>query len=957
MERIGRHASGYAARLTLTGMSFNFEQILIFAVMKRLFLLDAYALIYRAYYALIRSPRVTSKGVNTSAVFGFCNTLDEILRKENPTHIAVCFDPKGPTFRHEAYAGYKAQRDKQPEDITLAVPYIKRILEAYRIPVVEVEGYEADDVIGTLSRMAEREGFETYMMTPDKDYGQLVTDRVKMYRPALRGEGFEIRGPREVCERYGVARPSQVIDLLALEGDVSDNIPGCPGVGEKTARKLIAEWGSVENLLDHASELKGALRGKIEDNAEQIRFSKYLVTIRTDVPLPPDVTPGNMERRAEDVEALIEVYRELEFKTFISRLKARAVVSGAPVKSEAPPAPADGMGSLFDLPAINTDEGKTIRPVECMADSYRIAATAEEAAEAIRRMASGSVVGVAVNAPGEEAMRATFEGVALCCAECNAVYLPFPEGHDARQRFAAMLQPLFDGHVTVVSHDVKRDMLLLRRIGVDFAGDNYFDTAVAHYLIDSESKHTLPVIMERYLALEPVNMADPKARNSAVSSTVAEAAARYCEEADVALRLYRPLMADVKAEGLTPLLRDIELPMVRVLAEMEWTGVRIAPAELREQSHRFTAQIAEMEEEAYRLAGVRFNVGSPGQVGEILFGRLQLDPKAKKTSTGAYATTEKILEKHRADHPLVDLILKIRKLRKLTATYLDALPALVNPETGKIHTTYNQTVAATGRLSSANPNLQNIPVRSDDGREIRRAFIADEGDLFMSADYSQIELRLIADLSADPDMTQAFIEGDDIHRATAAKIYHESLESVTDDQRRNAKTANFGIIYGISAFGLSERLGIPRSEAKMLIDGYFATYPHIREYLDKAVETARAKGYVETICGRKRRLPDINSRNAVVRGYAERNAVNAPLQGSAADIIKMAMVAIYSEIGRRNLRSRMIMQVHDELIFNVVPDELGEMQELVTRCMENAYSNRVPLKVSMGIGANWLEAH
>ncbi|MDE6527007.1 MAG: DNA polymerase I, partial [Muribaculaceae bacterium] len=528
-------------------------------------------------------------------------------------------------------------------------------------------------------------------------------------------------------------------------------------------------------------------------------------------------------------------------------------------------------------------------------------------------MAACDVVAIAVNAPGEEAMRARFEGIAICGDECDAVYLPYPVSDDSRRRYAAVIQPLFAGKTIVASHDVKRDMLLLRRIGVDFSGENYFDTAVAHYLIDSEAKHTLPVIMDRYLGLEPVSMADPKNRFTEVSPTPDMATGRYCEEADAVRRLYGPLTADIEAEGMTHLLREIELPMVRVLAEMEWTGVRIAPDELREQSLRFTARISEMEEEAYRLAGARFNISSPSQVGEILFGKLNLDPKAKKTTRGAYATTEKILEKHRKDHPVVDLILKIRKLRKLTATYLDALPALINPATGKIHTTYNQTVAATGRLSSTNPNLQNIPIRTDDGREIRRAFISDPGDLFMSADYSQIELRLMADLSGDEGMIEAFLSGADIHRATAAKIYHENLDDVTDEQRRNAKTANFGIIYGISAFGLSERLGIPRGEAKELIEGYLATYPAVARYMSDAIEKARIDGFVSTIMGRKRYLPDINSRSNTVRSYAERNAINAPLQGSAADIIKVAMVRIDSAIRAMGLRSRMIMQVHDDL--------------------------------------------
>lgn len=920
--------------------------------MNRLFLLDAYALIYRAYYALIRSPRITSGGRNTSAVFGFCNTLDDILRKENPSHIAVCFDPPGPTFRHEEYPDYKAQRDKQPEDITFAVPVIKRILEAYRIPVVEVERYEADDVIGTLSRMAEREGFETFMMTPDKDYGQLVTDRVRMYRPALRGEGFEIRGPEQVCERYGISSPRQVIDLLALEGDASDNIPGCPGVGEKTARKLIEEWGSVENLIANADKLKGALRKKIEEGAEKIMFSKHLATIRTDVPLPEGLTPDSLVRREPDTEALAEIFRELEFKTLLSRLRSRAAADRPedPAATAAPqPADASGMGSLFDLPSPPS--------ARCPAGTYKTAATPAEIDGAVAAISGSSRIALAVNATGEEAMRAKVEGIALCAAECEAVYIPLPADAPARSAAIEAIRPLFGGEALLLSHDMKRDIILLRREGLHILSDNYFDTSVAHYLIDSEAKHALPSVMERYLRLEPVSLPDPKKWYPESTLPLPEAAERFCEEADMVLRLHSPLAAAIAAEEMEPLLRSIELPMVRVLAEMEWTGVRIAPAELRELSRRYTAEIAALEAEAFELAGERFNIASPSQVGRILFGKLNLDPKAKKTTTGAFSTTEKVLEKHRNDHPLVGLILKIRKLRKLVTTYLDALPALINPATGKIHTTFNQTVTATGRISSTNPNLQNIPIRTDDGREIRRAFIADHGCLFMSADYSQIELRLIADLSADPDMIGAFRAGNDIHRATAAKIYHLPIDEVTDDQRRNAKTANFGIIYGISAFGLSERLGIPRAEAKMLIDGYFATYPGIRQYLDRAVETAREKGYVETICHRKRRLPDINSRNAVVRGYAERNAVNAPLQGSAADIIKIAMVAIHREIGLRSLRSRMIMQVHDELIFNVVPAELPELQEIVTRCMEQAYTNLVPLEVSVGIGQNWLEAH
>lgn len=920
---------------------------------KRLFLLDAYALIYRAYYALIRSPRITSKGLNTSAVFGFCNTLDEVLRKEEPSHIAVCFDPPGGhTFRHEMYADYKAQRDKQPEDITLSIPYIKEILEAYHIPAITVEGYEADDVIGTLSRIAEREGYTTYMMTPDKDYGQLVTDRVIMYRPSLRGEGFERRGPQQVCERYGISSPQQVIDLLALEGDASDNIPGCPGVGEKTASKLIAEWGSVENLIANTGSLKGALRKKIEDNAEQIRFSKDLVTIRTDVPLP-DISIDGLRRRDVDVAKLTDVYRRLEFRTFINRLNATA--SGAP--AAAAPSTKPAQGSLFDLDdagQVAETAGAPVvasRSLATVPHNYSIAGSAADVARAVVEATGFSDIGITVDADGAEPMTATLRGVALAFGNGRGIYVPlFPAAASEERR--VMLEPLFGARSPrLVSHDMKRDMLLLANAGFSMAND-YYDTSVAHYLIDPEMKHTLGLLSMKYLDYE---LLPPPAKGEAESESMR--ADRACESAGVSLRLLEPLQREIAEGGLEPLLRDIELPLTRVLADMERTGVRIDTAELNALSQRFSARLAEMEEKVYELAGVRFNISSPTQVGEVLFDRLKLDPAAKRTRRGAYSTTEEILEKHRQDHPVVDLILKIRALRKLLATYVNALPALVNPRTGRIHTSYNQTVTSTGRISSTNPNLQNIPVRTDDGREIRRAFVCEPGDMLMAADYSQIELRLMADMSGDPDMLEAFATGADIHRATAAKIYHLSPDEVTDNQRRNAKTANFGIIYGISAFGLSERLGIPRGEAKELIEGYFRTYPGVKEYMDRSIATAREKGYVTTIEGRKRMLPDILSRNSVVRGYAERNAINAPLQGSAADIIKKAMVSIASEMKVRGLRSKMLMQVHDELVFNIADGEMDVMRELVVRNMTGAYSGRVKLDVSVGTGTDWLQAH
>ena len=928
---------------------------------KRLFLLDAYALIYRAYYALIRSPRFTGAGFNTSAIFGFCNTLDDLLRKENPSHIAVCFDPPmGTTFRHLEYPEYKAQRDKQPEDITASIPYIKRILEAYRIPVVEVEGFEADDVIGTLAVRARQEGFDTYMMTPDKDYGQLVTDHIFMYRPALKGEGFEIRDSARVCEKYGISDPKQVIDLLALEGDASDNIPGCPGVGEKTARTLIEAWGSVENLLENTDKLKGALQKKVTENADKIRMSKHLATIRTDVPLDIDIP--DLIRKEIDIDMLTEIYTELEFRTLLGRLrasrKAAETVKETTIPTPATPAPAmpdnSGMASLFDTGGDDVPASEL--QSACEERHYRIVTSPAEAAAEISRLSKAPAIGMALYAVGEEAMTARWEGLALTVDECKAIYIPLNDS-STRQEILALIEPLFTGETTLVSNDVKRDYLLLKNAGINLSAP-YFDTTVAHYIIDPEMKHELRYVVAKYLRLELQGVSpDAKAGHPKKALGLEEAVSRYCEEADLALRLRTPLFDEIAKREMTPLLDEVELPLIRVLAEMEFTGVRIDSQVLTDLSARLKQRVREMEEEAYVMAGGPFNIGSPAQVGMVLFDRLQIDPKAKKTARGSYSTTEQILEKYAPKVPLVSLILKIRRLKKLIATYLDALPEMVNPHTGKIHTSYNQTVTATGRISSTNPNLQNIPIRTDDGREIRRAFIADPGDLIMSADYSQIELRLIADLSADKDMIEGFLSGDDIHRITASKIYGVPLADVTEDQRRHAKTANFGIIYGISAFGLSERLGIGRAEARQLIDGYFATYPHIREYLEKAVTIAREQGYVTTKMGRRRYLPDINSRNAVVRSYAERNAVNAPIQGSAADIIKVAMIRIYNEMESRGLRSRMIMQVHDELIFNVHPSELDEMRTLVIKQMEGAFHGAVPLTVSAGVASNWLEAH
>ncbi len=913
---------------------------------KKLFLLDAYALIYRAYYALIRAPRITSKGFNTSAIFGFCNTLHEILQKENPTHIAVCFDPKGGTFRHDLYTEYKAKREAQPEDITLSIPIIKEIVDAYRIPVFEVPGFEADDVIGTLSRMASAQGFTTYMMTPDKDYGQLVTDKVFMYRPSLKGTGFEIRGVQEICEKYGIQSPKQVIDLLALEGDAIDNIPGCPGVGPKTATKLIGEYGSIENLLANAGNINGALGERIRANADNIRFSYQLATIRTDVPV--EVNFDILVREPEDTERLREIFTRMEFKSFLPRLKG-----GEPTASATDAG--NGMLSLFDF-ADNVPPDDSGTPhVET---DYTEIDSETSIAKEIDTCLKAGTVGIALYAPGAEAMTAPLTAIALSHGERKARMIRIPAGKSHRKKTMRLLAPLFTTpSVTLVSHDIKRDMVLLRREGIDLSA-SYSDISLSHYVLQPEMRHRLADIALSVLNHHTSDYdAQATPRKPFAPIPPEELPDRLCEQADITLRLHAPLQKLLAENGQSALVNEIELPLARVLADMEWTGVRIDTGELNTLSVQLTVRVKEIEEQIYELAGERFNIASPMQVGEILFGKLQLDPKAKRTKTGGYSTTEEILEKHRAHHPIVGLILDARSLRKLLTTYVNALPELVNPQTGKIHTTYNQTVTATGRISSTNPNLQNIPIRTDDGREVRRAFIADSGCAVLSADYSQIELRLLASLSEDPELTEAFQKGLDIHRATAAKLYHVSYEDVTDTQRRNAKTANFGTVYGISAFGLSERLSIPRAEAKALIDGYFQTYPHLREFIEQSAELARKQGFVSTIMGRKRYLPDINSRNATVRSYAERNAVNAPIQGSAADIIKIAMIRIFNELNSLGMRSKMVMQVHDELIFNAPVDEIPQLQEIVTRLMEEAFDGAVPLEVSSGTGTNWLEAH
>lgn len=942
---------------------------------KKLFLLDAYALIFRAYYALINSPRITSRGVNTSAAFGFVNTLLEVLKKENPTHIAVCFDPAGPTFRHEAYEQYKAEREATPEDIKTAVPYIKEILHGFRIPVVEVPGYEADDVIGTLAHKARAAGITTYMMTPDKDFGQLVDDGVYIFRPGWRGGEFEVRGVSEICAKYEIDSPRQVIDILALMGDKVDNIPGCPGVGDKTAIKLIKEFHTVENLLDNTASLKGAMRKKVEENAEQIRFSKFLATIVTDAPVEFD--EREFARKEIDRERLMAVLEELEFRTLARRIfgadAAPKTSAGAPTapaafaegslfgEETAPAAAEKAQGaqqSLFD-PA---PDAETESSASAVTGDYTMATTTADIAGAFASLLQCREVGMHLVATAADTMRAEILGVALSSEPHKGVYMPVPALGEERGAIFDGLRSLADrAALTVVSGDVKRDIILLHGVGVNL-GRQYFDTAVAHYIVQPETSHSVEHLAEVILhrALTPLSaLTGPKGRTfTPIEALADDVVAGYaCERADSVLQLKPHLLRMVAENGMDNLLNEMELPLIEVLADMEISGVRVDVKSLRDYSRVLTAQVESIEAECHELAGERFNTSSPAQVGEILFGKLQLDPKAKKTKKGQYSTTEEVLQKLKDRHPIVEKILELRGVKKLLTTYVNTLPELINPATGRIHTTYNQTVTATGRLSSTNPNMQNIPVRNDEGREIRKAFIPAAGNVFFSADYSQIELRLVADFSGDRTMVDAFVHGHDIHAITASRIYHEPIESVTADQRRKAKTANFGILYGISAFGLSERLEIPRGEAKELIDGYFATFPTVRTYIDNIVAEAKRQGYVTTKFGRRRMLPDINSRNAVVRSFSERNAVNAPIQGTAADIIKIAMVRIYRRFVDEGLKSKMIMQVHDELNFDVVPAELDRVREIVTYEMEHAYSGSVPLTASTGAADNWLSAH
>lgn len=920
--------------------------------MDKLFLLDAYALIYRSYYAFINNPRINSKGLNTSAVMGFCNTLNEVLTKENPTHIGVAFD-HGLTFRNEAFPAYKAQREATPEDIKKSVPIIKQILEAYHIPCLQVDGFEADDIIGTLATKSGKKGIDTYMLTPDKDYGQLVGEHVWMYRPR-HGGGYETLGEREICDKYNITTPLQVIDLLALMGDTADNFPGCPGVGEKTASKLINQFGSIEELLRRTSEIKGKLREKVEKAIEDIKMSQFLATIRTDVPI--ELNLDDLTLKQPDENKLAEIFTELEFKSFANRILN---------KSQKISKTANKQLNLF---AESSDVGQ-VEPKNASFESlktghyeYKLIDNQEEVCSICDFFLTNKILSLDTETTSTNPMEAELVGLSFAVEPKKAFYVPVPANREDAINLVKIFKLLYENEEIVkVGQNIKYDMEVLRNYGIELKGP-MFDTMIAHYVLQPELRHNMDYMAEVYLNYQTIHIEEligergknQKNMRDLAPSDIYEYA---CEDADITLQLKNVLEPKLKEAGVADLFYQMEMPLVNVLAEMEMNGVRIDTEALKETSENFTKRMLDLEHQIHELAGEAFNVSSPKQVGDILFGKLHIAEKPKKTKKGQFVTGEEELQKYAAGNEIVTLILDYRALKKLLGTYVDALPKLINPRTGHIHTSFNQTVTATGRLSSSDPNLQNIPVRGEDGKEIRKCFIPEDGCLFFSADYSQIELRVMAHISGDKHMIEAFQHGYDIHAATAAKIYGKDMKDVTRDERTKAKRANFGIIYGITVFGLAERLGIDRAEAKQLIDGYFTTFPQVYDYMEQAKETARKQGYVETFFHRRRYLPDINSHNATVRGFAERNAINAPIQGSAADIIKVAMIRIYERFKRENIQSKMILQVHDELNFSVLPEEKEQVERIVMEEMQNAYPLRVPLIADGGWGKNWLEAH
>lgn len=921
--------------------------------MDKLFLFDAYALIYRSYYAFIKNPRINSKGLNTSAVMGFCNTLHEVLQKEQPKYLGVAFDPHGPTFRNEAYEQYKAQREETPEDIRKAVPIIKDILGAMHIPVLEVAGYEADDVIGTLARKAGTEGIDTYMLTPDKDYGQLVGGNVKMFRPR-HGGGYETLDAEGIKEKYGISSPEQVIDLLGLMGDSADNIPGCPGVGEKTAVKLITQFGSIDALLHRTDELKGALKKKVEENKEQIEFSKFLATIKTDVPI--DLNLDELTVKAPDEKRIIEIFNDLEFKTFTGRFLNKPKQQQKKVSSQ--------LDLFGEIPTDAAEEIKNgpSQSIKTVVHDYQLVDKEEDIHKLCDFLITKEFVSFDTETTSTEAINAELVGLSFCVEERQAFYVPVPADRQEAEKIVNIFKPLYESEeILKIGQNMKYDIEVLGNYGIEVRG-KMFDTMIAHYLIQPELRHNMDYMAEIYLGYQTIHIEEligPKGKGQKnMRDLTPEQIYEYAaEDADITLQLKNKLEPELKKYGAEDLFYNIEMPLMPVLAEMEMNGVRIDTDSLKETSGVLTSRMKEIESRIYELAGMEFNIASPKQVGEVLFDKLKIVEKAKKTKTGQYVTNEEVLQSLKHKHEIVADILEHRGLKKLLGTYVDALPKLINPRTGHIHTSFNQTVTATGRLSSSDPNLQNIPVRGEDGKEIRKAFIPEPGCEFFSADYSQIELRVMAHLSGDENMIEAFREGYDIHAATAAKIYKEDINDVSRDQRTKAKRANFGIIYGITVFGLAERLEISRDEAKQLISGYFETFPKVKEYMDKSIQRARAMGYAETLFHRRRYLADINSHNATVRGFAERNAINAPIQGTAADIIKVAMIRIHRRFKAEDIRSKMILQVHDELNFSVLPEEHEKVERIVMEEMQNAFEMQVPLVADSGWGKNWLEAH
>ena len=920
--------------------------------MDKLFLIDAYALIYRSYYALIKNPRINSKGFNTSAVMGFVNTLNEIMTKEQPTHIAVAFD-HGKTFRDEAFPQYKAQREETPEDIRRSVPVIKDIIAAMNIPALQADGFEADDIIGTLAVKAGGLGVETYMLTPDKDYGQLVRDNVFIFRPR-HGGGYEKMGPKEVCAKYAIDSPQRVIDLLALMGDSADNFPGCPGVGEKTAAKLIAQFGDVDNMLDNTADIKGKLREKVETAVDDIRMSKFLATIRTDVPIDLDL--DSMRLGEPDEQKLREIFNELEFKTLADKILNKSKNNKKSVKQQ------------LDLFAENptdepeSSENASFETLQTTPHEYYLIENEADARKILDFFLTKEILSLDTETTSTNPIDAELVGLSFSVEEKKAFYVAVPDKREEAQKIVNIFKPLYeDPRILKIGQNLKYDLEVLHNYGVSLAGP-MFDTMIAHYLIQPELRHNMDYMAETLLHYRTIHIEEligERGRNQRNMRDLkpAEVYEYAAEDADITLRLYNVLLPKLKECGAEQLFYEIEMPLMPVLAEMELNGIRIDTDSLAETSSILTSRMRQLETQIYEAAGEEFNIASPKQVGEILFGKMKIVDKPKKTKTGQYVTSEEVLQQLRHKNPIVDDILAHRGLKKLLGTYVDALPKLINRRTGHIHTSFNQAVTSTGRLSSSDPNLQNIPVRGEDGKEIRRCFIPEEGCLFFSADYSQIELRVMAHLSGDENMAEAFRLGHDIHAATAAKIYKEDIADVTRDQRTKAKRANFGIIYGITVFGLAERLDISRAEAAQLIDGYFASFPKVAQYMEQSKETARAKGYAETFFHRRRYLPDINSHNATVRNFAERNAINAPIQGSAADIIKIAMVRISRKFKTEGIKSKMILQVHDELNFSVLPEEKEKVQRIVLEEMQNAYPLNVPLVADCGWGANWLEAH